>query len=427
MAENLEKNNRERRVLGSESVDSEKSFENNWQRPLHVDVGIVIVSVIMLAFGLVMLFSASMSYSLIESNTGTSYLIRQMLATSLGFFFMIALSKFSMKIFDHPIFATFVYMFSLILLVLTLFSAPQNGARRWLTIPVFGTFQPSEFTKVVIVYTIAVYQSWLIKQRAQGKFEREAGIRGAIKDAFLDILLPLLLVAMPVAIMSLQTHMSGIMIILLISFASLLAAGIPTRSWLTASFILIIIVAALALILVSIWSSLPESITGRFGHVFTRLEIFSDSETVSPDKVYQINQGLISLGSGGWFGVGLGRGKQKHKYLPEVHNDYIFSSIVEELGFVGGMFVLGLFIIFLILGYRVAYRSSSVYAQIVATGISSLVTLQAVLNVAVNVIAIPPTGISLPFFSYGGTSNLFFLIGVGLLLNVSKFGVRDAT
>ena len=396
-----------------------------WQQTNSVDTTIIIVVVLMLAFGLVMLFSASMSDSIIESETGTSYLARQLVANVIGIGFMVWLSKFNLKIFDRLAFAAVVYMIGVILLFLTLFTRPINGARRWLSIPIFGTFQPSEFMKVAIVYIIACYESWLFKQRAAGRFQREAGLRGAIKDAGWDLLIPAGIVAIPVGIMSLQTHMSGIFIILIVSLATLLAAGLPWRSWLTATVIGISFIALFALFIFSIWDFLPEKITGRFGHVFTRIDIFTGDSNVTADELYQSNQAYIAIGSGGWTGVGLGQGKQKNRYLPEVHNDYIFSNIVEETGFIGGLVVIVLFLVFFLLGMRIAHKSSSVYAQIVATGISTLITLQAMLNVAVNVGAIPPTGISLPFFSYGGTSNMFFLIGIGLLLNVSKFGVRE--
>ncbi len=422
--QNLNEDKMYQREALKAQVRRENEEQVYWQSQPRIDAGIVIIVVIMLAFGLIMLFSASMSESLTEGSASNYYFVRQSLATVLGVGLMFLITRFDIKLFDKPLFAIVAYMVSLILLILTLFTDPINGARRWLSIPLFGTFQPSELTKVVTVYTIAVYQSWLFKQRATGSISRKTGFFGKINDTFYDIVIPVLIIGVPIAVMSMQTHLSGIIIILIVAFASLLAAGLPKESWIFATIIVGILAAALAVFLVSIWSSLPENITGRFGHIFTRLNIFADSDSVTDDQLYQSNQAFIAIGSGGLFGKGLGMGRQKNNYLPEVQNDYIYSSIVEETGFVGGVFVIILFIAFFILGMRIAYKSSSVYSQIVATGIASLITLQAVLNIAVNVGVVPPTGISLPFFSYGGTSNLFFLIGVGLLLNVSKYGVR---
>lgn len=415
-----------RRDSDNSNNSNNSNNSSHWRSSIQIDAGIIIVVVLMLAFGLVMLFSASMSESITEGSSSTSYLVRQTAASLIGVGVMYILSRFNLKVFDKPIFAVIAYLVSLILLILTLFTDPINGARRWLSIPGFGTFQPSELTKVVTVYTIAVYESWLFKERASGKYARKTGLSGAIQDALLDIVVPVGFTLVPIAVMSMQTHMSGIIIILLVAFATLLAAGLPLRSWLVAAVIGLAVIAVGAAGIAAAWPILPDSITGRFGHVFTRLNIFMGDSSVTETDLYQSNQAFIAIGSGGLTGVGLGQGRQKNNYLPEVHNDYIFSSIVEETGFIGGLFVIIIFAAFFILGMRVAYKSSSVYAQIVATGISTLITLQAILNVAVNVGIVPPTGISLPFFSYGGTSNLFFLIGVGLLLNVSKYGVRNS-
>ncbi len=392
--------------------------------PAHTDAGLIITVVLMLCFGLVMLFSASMSDSISRTSGGTSYLFRQLTANLLGVGFILLITKFNIKIFDRIQLAAFFYVLSLMLLFLTLFSTPINGARRWLSVPLFGSFQPSELHKVIMVYTLACYQSWLNKQRALGRWKRKRGFKGALFDAWLDILFPGVIIFLPLAIVLVQPHVSGVIIILVVSFVCLLAAGLRFRSWLVSGLIGLVLAAVLLGSLVTFREQLPEKLVSRFDHVVTRLEIFTGAEAATDDEYYQSRQSLIAIGSGGLTGVGLGQGKQKNNYLPEGHNDYIFSNLIEETGFIGGVVVLALFLLFFFLGLRVAFKASSVYSQIVAAGISSLITLQALLNIAVNVGAIPPTGISLPFFSYGGTSNMFFLIGVGLLFNVSKYGVR---
>ncbi len=408
----------------SESLSGLQLRQRMVEEPAHVDTGLVLTIVLMLCFGLVMLFSASMSASISQTSEGTSYLFRQLTANLIGLGFIILITKFNIKVFDRIEIAAFVYVLSTMLVFLTLFSTPINGARRWLSIPLFGSFQPTELHKVVMVYTLACYESWLNKQRALRRFKQLKGLKGALRDAWLDILLPCIIIFLPLLIVLYQPHVSGFLIITIVSFICLLASGLRLRSWLVSGAIGLLLIGMLAGFFVVFHDQLPESLVSRYDHVVTRLEIFTGSEDVTEDELYQTRQARIAIGSGGWTGVGLAQGKQKYNYLPEGHNDYIFSNLVEETGFIGGIAVILLFLIFFILGMRVAFRASSVYSQIVATGISSLITIQALLNIGVNVEAIPPTGISLPFFSYGGTSNMFFLIGVGLLLNVSKYGVR---
>lgn len=393
------------------------------EEPQRMDAGIIIVMVLMLCFGLVMLFSASMSASISQQGAGTSYLLRQLLSNILGLAAVFFMSKVNIKVFDRPQVAAFLYCLSLLLLFLTYFAAPIQGASRWLRIPVFGTFQPSEFTKIVLVFTIACYHSYLNKLRAIGRFPRGKGFKAAMRDAWLDLILPMLIALVPIMLVLFQPHFSGALILLTIAGVSLVASGSGFRSWMISLSLAAIILALGLLVFTAVKPIVPEEYSQLFAHVETRLNIFQNSDDVSEAEIYQSRQAEIAIGSGGLTGVGLGQGKQKNNYLPEVHNDYVFSNIIEELGLIGGAAVMLLFLIFFILGLRITFKASSVFAQIIAGGITSLITIQALLNLAVNVGVIPPTGISLPFFSYGGTSNFFFLVGVGLLLNVSKFGV----
>lgn len=388
------------------------------------DAGIIIVMVLMLCFGLVMLFSASMSASISQDGAGTSYLFRQLFANTLGLIAIFFLTKFNIKVFDKPQIAAFFYFLTILLIFLTYFTKPINGAKRWLQVPLFGTFQPSELAKIVIVYTLACYHSHLNKMRAIGKFPREKGLWGAFKSAFMDLILPMIIVMVPMVLVLFQPHFSGFGILLMISVITLIASGAPLKSWIISLLLASIIFAAGLGLFFAVKPLIPEKYSNLFAHVETRINIFQQDEDVDEAAIYQSRQSLIAIGSGGLTGVGIGQGKQKNNYLPEGHNDYIFSNIVEETGLIGGVSIMVLFLIFFVLGLRITFRASSVYAQIVAGGITSLITVQALLNLAVNVQVIPPTGISLPFFSYGGTSNLFFLIGIGLLLNVSKYGMR---
>ena len=333
MASNNENLINKRDILAAREKARAKQDDNQWLQNQHVDLAIVVVVSLMLASGLVMLFSASMSHSIAEIGSGTFYFLRQVLATVLGVIVMFVLSRFNIKVFDKPLFALIAYTVSLLLLTLTLLSDPINNARRWITIPGFGAFQPSELTKVVLVYTIAVYESWLAKQRAAHIITRAPGVKGALKDAWYDIGIPVLLLILPSVIMVMQPHFSGIIILALVAFTALLASGLSKRSWITGVIVGIILVAIALTALFFLEPVLPENISSKFAHVTTRLEIFSGSDAATEAELYQSKQALIAIGSGGLTGVGLGQGKQKTNYLPEVHNDYIFSSIVEETGF----------------------------------------------------------------------------------------------
>jgi cell division protein FtsW len=177
-----------------------------------------------------------------------------------------------------------------------------------------------------------------------------------------------------------------------------------------------------------------KKLSDNFEHVFTRLDIFSTLQseeegtegaaTADENEVYQNKQATIAIGSGGISGVGFGNSRQKYMYLPEAHNDFVYAIACEELGFIGGLSIIALFWAFLCGGLSIAWKASSDFSRILAVGYTSLISLQAFLNIGVAMGAIPPTGITLPFFSSGGSANLFFLIAVGLLLSVSRSGIK---
>ena len=172
---------------------------------------------------------------------------------------------------------------------------------------------------------------------------------------------------------------------------------------------LVAVIGFIALVYVFKWEYLTDRITSW-------LHPFSDAG----DTTYQTSQSLITIGSGGWFGLGLGNSRQKYYYLPESQNDFVFSIICEELGFFGGMTVILLFVLFEVRGFIIAGRAKDKFGSLMALGITLQIGLQAILNIAVACNAIPNTGISLPFFSYGRTALITQLAEVGLLLNISR-------
>ncbi len=230
-----------------------------------------------------------------------------------------------------------------------------------------------------------------------------------------------------------QPHLSGFIILSFIILTVFLASGLPFRSWASGilqAIALILIIALLVGALLPIYlnssgqtmDELIKSITDNFAHVGRRIDMFLSPEDADSDDIYQITQAIIAIGSGGLTGVGLGKGRQKYNYLPEAHNDYVFAIIGEELGFLGTLSVLLLFVVFLITGIMISIKAKNNYSAMLAAGYTGLISIQAFLNMGVATRLLPSTGISLPFFSYGGTSNLFFLTAVGFLLAVSRSG-----
>lgn len=393
-----------------------------------VDFSVLLLVITLLCFGLIMLFSASMSDALADQGNTWHYVMRQVFFTLLGLILMFALTRVDMKFLNHPVAMILAYLVTTALLVLVLspVGITINGQQRWLPLPVGDmTFQPSEIAKIATVYCGASYFSRLRRKRRFAKKRRLLTRVGL--DFLRDFVVPVGGVGIWCVLISMQSHMSAILIILLITFIVLLGAGISRRSWTVAVSFLLAIVIAVSLAFAAFRAPLLDYVASndRLDHMIQRFDIFFDSDAASADDSYQADQALIAIGSGGWFGVGLGQGRQKNNYLPESHNDYIFSIVVEELGAFGGGLVILLFLLFFVLGMRVALRTKSLFNQVIATGFSSLIAIQAFLSIAVNLKVFIPTGISLPFFSYGGTSNIFFLVGIGLLLNVSKYGLDE--
>lgn len=395
----------------------------------HINSGLLIVTLIMICFGLVMLFSASMSDSFSQAGNSMYYVLRQAGITAVGLVFALILALIiPVRFFDRGIFVFLLYVLTTGLLIyVKFFGVIINGARRWVRIGIM--FQPSELAKIAIVFCFAGYISLIRRLRRRGKLQFKSAIIRFFLDGWLDILLPGLAMLVWIGLVAWQPHISGAVILGFTGLVVLLAAGIPLRTWFSALSQLLIILAV-AVLLISVLlpafspASLDSLLSDNFEHVSRRLDTFLNPETASEDSVYQINQSIIAIGSGGMSGLGLGEGRQKYNYLPEAHNDFVFAIIGEELGFVGCLAVIILFMLFMLIGINVAFKASSVFPAVLAAGFTMLITIQALLNIGVATQTLPSTGISLPFFSYGGTSNFFFLLAIGFILCVSRTGSK---
>lgn len=395
--------------------------------------GLFVLMLVMTCFGLIMLFSASMSGSYSQSGDAMAVVIKQAGITAIGLILAIILaSAIPLKVFDHFWMTAILYILTTGLLVLVKFKGVNiNGAVRWLAVPVFGSFQPSELAKLAIVFCFAGYTSRIRRRRAEGALRFRTPLRQFLADGWIEVLLPALAFFVWLGLILWQPHLSGFLIMGFIMLAIFLAAGISGRVWASAITQAVVIVLILGVLFVAALPMLKaagfeEMINENFEHVEDRIRTFTHPEEASKDDTYQIDQSVLAIGSGGLDGLGLGAGRQKYNYLPEPFNDFIFAVVGEELGFIGSVSVVLLFLIFMLIGVSITFKAAGPFPSILAGGYTMLISIQAFLNIAVTTKTVPATGISLPLFSYGGTANLFFLVAIGFILAVSKTGQRGS-
>lgn len=398
-----------------------------------VYVPLLLTFLVLATFGLVMMFSASYGVSYVqEHGSATTLFMDQTKISGLGLIIGLFIA-FVVKIrfLDRPVFRYLVYMFTtLFLIAVPLVGVTVNGARRW--IRVFGvSIQPSEMAKVAAIFFLATYFSEQRKKQRlhTGRRLKRKGLQ-PLYDAFVRVTFPTLMIGIWIIMIALQPHMSGAIILTLVTIFMFMLEGLPFKLLARGWFIIVLFVLIAVLLFVAIGpvvtgQPLGEFLETRFAHVINRLSNFVNPEDANPDEMRQVQQAQIALGSGGMFGVGLGRSIQKLNWLSESHNDFILPIIGEELGFVGTMVCLMLFVLFFIFGMIVAVRAATPMTTMIAAGYTFLITIQALLNFAVATNILPPTGISLPFFSSGGSANFFFMVAAGMLLCVSKSGKEE--
>ena len=361
-----------------------------------VDNFLLFTILIVLAFGLVMVFSAS--YADAASRYGDSYyyIKRQSVMVVIGLIFMVIASRFSIRFYKFA--AIPAYTVSAILLVAVLLVGDSGGgAQRWIDLG-FLRFQPSEIAKYSLILMLSWYYAKYSDKAFAIKDKRASNVYGTM--------IPLCIIGLICGLVLLEKHLSGIIIIGTIGLMVMFTSGI--RLGLLGIFggIAGVGVAAIAIF---------TDYTTR------RIDIWLDPAAHPLDGGWQTLQGLRAIGSGGFFGLGLGNSRQKFSYVSEPQNDFIYTIICEELGYVGAVAVIVLFAILVWRGFVIALRSPDRFSQLVAIGISSKVALQVLLNIAVVTNSIPNTGIALPFFSYGGTAMVVQLVEMGTLLAISRY------
>jgi cell division protein FtsW len=356
-----------------------------------MDVPFLLLTLLLLAIGVVMVYSASFArafYSESSRHNPSYYFSRQLVFALMGIAAMLVASRFPIGFYRR--FAGPILAFSVALLLLVLVGGNKvNGARRWFAIAGV-TFQPSEIAKVAVI----LFDATLIC-----RFHSKMG-------TFRRGVLPFALVAgVIVGLLILEPHLSASIIILAVT-ATMMFIGGTRLVWFLAGGGAVALGGVLV-INVLMYSS-------------ERISAWRDPFGDTSDTGYQIVQSLYAIGSGGLSGLGLGNSRQKYLYLPEEHNDFIFSVVCEELGFIGAALILLLFALLIIRGYWLALHCRDRYSFLVCTGITTLLALQVILNIAVVTNLIPCTGISLPFFSYGGTALLLQLAEMGIVLSISR-------
>lgn len=370
-----------------------------WQRNVRygeVDLAFFLIVIALLVIGIIMMFSASYAWAIAEGEDGTFYAVNQIKNAIVGLVFMCVLCMLDYHVFQKPTFAVCAYIVPLMLLVLVFvpgIGVTDGGATRWIAIGSFN-FQPSELMKIGIV----IFMSYVIEKNYDNMRSFRKGM------------LPLLLImALPAALLIKEPHLSATVLIVLMCIILIFVGGADLKQFLMIG----IVVVAAALVVGFLMSDSYEYIGKRIN---SWLDPFSDSL----GDTWQTCQSLIAIGSGGLFGLGLGESRQKYLYLPETKNDFVFSIVCEELGFVGAVTVLLLFAMLVIRGFHIAMHARDKFGMLVAIGLTSHIGLQAFFNIAVVSNLIPNTGISLPFFSYGGTALILQLAEMGIVLNISR-------
>ena len=368
------------------------------EKPGRPDRILAAVTLLLAAFGTVMIFSAGYAYAEAKYNDPWYFISRQAIWLTIGIFAMLLASR--IKISFYKAAAIPIYAVSLLLLLLTLvIGFVGNGAQRWISIGPL-TIQPSEIAKFAVVIMLAYYFDKNGDRATEIKSGRTAFLHGT--------LFPMLILIAPIILIMLQRHLSCIIILGCIGIVLTLLSGINMKY-----IVGVIAAGGIGVSCIALFTDYTKD----------RLTVWLDPEKYKLTGGWQTLQGLMAIGSGGIFGKGLGMGELKYCYVSEPANDMIFAILCEELGFIGAAATILLFALLIYRGFKIAIRSSDVFSKMLCLGISTQIAIQALLNIAVVTNTIPNTGISLPFFSYGGSSLIMLLFEVGIMLSVS----RDAT
>lgn len=359
-----------------------------------MDMPFFLLVILLLTIGVVMVLSASFASAYYgTSETGgnpTYYFFKQLIFAVSGIALMLVVSRLRISALNN--FALQIFVASVVLLILVAIpgiGVKTNGARRWFSLG-FTTFQPSEIAKlaeiIVFAYLICAYKS------------RMKTFKYGVFPFFM-------IMAIYVGLLLLEPHLSASVIIIVIGIVMMFIGG-TKLGWFVGGGTVLGVAGYV--------------VVNQFSHASSRISAWLDPFAYAQNEGWQIIQSLYAIGSGGLAGVGLGQSRQKYLYLPEEHNDYIFAIVCEELGYIGALMILALFAVLIVRGYWIALHARTRFASLVAAGITTMLAVQVFLNVGVVTNLLPSTGISLPFFSYGGTALWIQLIEMGMILGISR-------
>jgi len=349
------------------------------------------ITVVLLAIGVVMVYSSSAINANEFMKDSAYYLKRHLLYLFIGIaasLWIMSADYISLKRYVKPV--LLVTFLLLMLILVPGISREIAGARRWFRFS-FLSFQPSQVAKIVMILYFADFLS-----RKQSE----------IKSFWEGFMPPMIILGLTVGLILLEPDLGTAVAISVVSFIMLFVAGIKLKH------LLPMLIGSIPVLGILIFHK-----AYRMKRIMAFWDPWQDPQGIG----FQIIQSFIAIGSGGLFGVGLGQSRQKLLYLPGCHTDFIFSIIGEELGLVGALAVIILFILFIWLGFKIALRARDLFGHLVALGIVSIIALEAIINIAVATGSMPTKGLPLPFISYGGSSLVFDMIGVALLLNIAKY------
>lgn len=369
----------------------QKAKRNTLWQTGRMDIGFFALVMLLLATGLVMLYSASYAYCLAQFSNSYRFITRQAMFAGIGLVAMYFFSHINYRFYRK--FAFVLYGISVVLLGLLLVLPPMYSGmeyKRWLSLG-FIQFQPSEIAK----FSIILLFSHLI-----AKYQDRMG-----KLKFILILLSLL--AVICALVVVEPHLSATILILMIGVILMIVGGMAVK----------FIVGG---VLLSVGAVAVVVLSGVVKYAMSRFTYWINPWADASGDGYQTIQSLLAIGSGGLLGRGIGQSRQKYSWLPEPHNDFIFAVVCEELGLIGAMVIVLLFCALLVRGFTIAAHAPDRFGALMAVGLTFQVALQAALNIMVVTNTIPNTGISLPFFSYGGTALVILLSEMGIVLSISR-------
>lgn len=373
-----------------------------------MDYTFLVLVIILMCFGLVMVLSASAPAAMAKTGDSYRFFSKQLKLAAVGLVAMLVISRINYRVWKRwtKIFIGLCVVL-LIAVLIPGIGSYYNGAWRWIPISGFQ-IQPSEFTKLAV----AMYFAAIIENN-NGRLSKYGDKITSFKTFLRYIvgLLPYIAWLGIIAfLMYKEPHLSGTIVIVGIAGVIMVVAGLHPGLTLIGGF------AATVLGSIVILTS-----PNKLARVKNFIDPFADAKNMG----WQVVQSLYAIGSGGLFGLGLGQSRQKYTYLPEPYNDFIFSVICEELGLLGAILVIMLFIGFIIRGIKIAMEAPDTFGSLMVVGIVAQVAIQAVLNIAVATSSVPNTGVSLPFFSYGGTAIVILMAEMGLVLSVSRYSRKN--